>query len=201
MKKLPFDKVYCLHCIEHEERFEHIKAEFEKVGILNEVEFRTTCLHPKLNLISDGNKLRKLNTENEYHCAREHYTMIKIAYLSGCQNVLIFEDDIYFTNPDLFLEYANNLPEDYDILMFGYSLFGKNGLVYLKGDDRWCKTKLATWGTFAYAMSRSGMEKYLKRLEEEYCVADMPLADSRNAIKYLPNVKLIEHVGFKSSIR
>jgi len=127
-----------------------------------------------------------------------------VHYASATGSIRSFMDRLFystFTNPDLFLEYANNLPEDYDILMFGYSLFGKNGLVYLKGDDRWCKTKLATWGTFAYALSRSGMEKYLKRLEEEYCVADMPLADSRNAIKYLPNVKLIEHVGFNSSIR
>lgn len=67
--------------------------------------------------ISDG-----VSLENTTHGVREaHKNAVRIASNSGAKNALIFEDDILFRDGahDYFKTLMQNLPDDYDIILFG----------------------------------------------------------------------------------
>lgn len=60
--------------------------------------------------------------ENTTHAVREaHKNAIRLASNVGSKRALIFEDDILFRDGALeyFNELINNLPEDYDVVLFG----------------------------------------------------------------------------------
>ena len=169
-----FDKIWCLHPVELCDRYLTATHEFTKVNILNLVEFRWTSLQPNLNLIQS---IPRLCREGDYHCTREHYTMIKIAYELKYNYILIFEDDIKLINKSYWDIFMNNIPNDFDILRLGGHVNKQfiDGPMLYQQNIYWTKSNIPLWSTNGYALSRNGMKYYLDYIEKSYCVADEPL--------------------------
>lgn len=76
-----FDSIRCINLVSRDDRYLNAKKEFERLGI--PVTFYRTTRHP---------------TDPVEGCFNSHIACIREAYEQGCDNVLIFEDDIY-SNP------------------------------------------------------------------------------------------------------
>lgn len=56
-------------------------------------------------------------------CSASHLAVIKLAREQGLPYVMVFEDDFTFlVTKDEFTTVLNTLPEDYDVVMFGYNM-------------------------------------------------------------------------------
>lgn len=77
-----FDDIYCINLNERKDRWEKVKLEFDKVGLLNRVK-----RFPAIKM-SDG-RLGVIKSNLE---------IIKIAKKNNLKNVLVFEDDVHFIN-------------------------------------------------------------------------------------------------------
>lgn len=200
-----FDKIWCLHCVEHNNRYIMSQNEFKKVNILDKVEYRWTSLQIPINI---RKCLSQLKTESEYHCTREHYTMINIAYQLGYNHILIFEDDVKFIKKNYFDLFMNDIPDDFDILRLGGAIehVYENGPKLFDNRIYWTKLDFRLWSTIGYALSRKGMKYYLDYIKSNYHVADMPLYDM-NAIRnngincYISTLPICYYHKFDSSIQ
>lgn len=198
-----FDKIWCLHCVDHQDRYKTSLYEFNKVGISDIVEYRWTSLQPKVNI---RRSLPNLRTEGEYHCTREHYTMINIAYQLGYDYIMIFEDDVKLINKEYWDLFMNNIPNNFDILRFGGAAKKPfiNGPALFNNHIYWSVMNFNLWCTTGYALSRKGMEYYLNYINNLYCVADMPLWDickMRNIKCYISTLPICYYYKFDSSIQ
>lgn len=183
---MKFDKIYCLHCVEDTDRYYNIKNQFNKLGL--DVTIHETCRQPHMDIIFNGfllsQNIEAFNKPNEYNCTREHYTIIKSAYINGYENILIFEDDMYLlNNKELFYKFIDNIPEDYDIIRLGGSCdYTHDELIdlYKKENIYWTKLEFGLWGTFGFGLSRKGMKYYIDYIDNVMCSADTPLFVNTN---------------------
>ena len=76
------DRTVCINLLERDDRLEQAKAQFTAVGLGDVVEFHRVNRHPR------GGK---------YGCYDSHRSVIQKAYDDGLERVLIFEDDVKFT--------------------------------------------------------------------------------------------------------
>ena len=76
-----FDKFYCISIEERADRRADAKAQFEKVGLADKVEFVIFKRHPR-------------NCEQGIY--QSHMACIKKGLHAGARNIVIFEDDILF---------------------------------------------------------------------------------------------------------
>jgi len=190
--KSHFGKIYILSLVEREDRRYLIEKQLKALGIdapdstdYIRYFYATTFAHN--NIIANAfneSKKGKFTKANEYDCARNHYAMVKICYVLGCQHCLILEDDLLFrTDPKILQEYIENLPEDYDIAQFGGFTTDKRIKDYCghlndaAGMNKyWCKHHdVGLWTTSMYAMSRRGMEFYILFMDNFFWVADGPM--------------------------
>jgi GR25 family glycosyltransferase involved in LPS biosynthesis len=108
-----FDKIYCINLDRREDRWEESVKEFEKWGLLDQVERYSaidgTTLENSYNI--NNGELGILNT---------HLNIIEESLLKKYGNILIIEDDIEFTdNIKLLDEYMSLIPNDWDMIYFG----------------------------------------------------------------------------------
>lgn len=198
---LPFDKVFCLNLCERSDRRDFMKQQFERLGILDQITWHEAVKHS----FGDGNIISKalgmsgigwLNNDNEYNCAREHYTIIKSSYLNGCDHILILEDDIsLLNNKELFREMINLIPRDYDILRLG-AIWTKEYISGLSGKPGWELCYKDFHGALGYALNREGMRYIITCQDHYFEAADSPLYRSNrikiNGLKmYSPTIPLI----------
>ena len=76
-----FDKYYCISIDERADRRADAEAQFEKVGLVDKVEFVIVQKHPH-------------NCEEGIY--NSHMACIKRGLQAGADNIVIFEDDILF---------------------------------------------------------------------------------------------------------
>jgi chloramphenicol 3-O-phosphotransferase len=76
-----FDKIYCISLQERPDRQNEARIQFEKVGLSHKVEFVAVEKHPH-------------NTEKGIYEA--HMACIRNGVRAGADNIVIFEDDIFF---------------------------------------------------------------------------------------------------------
>jgi GR25 family glycosyltransferase involved in LPS biosynthesis len=76
-----FDKIYCISLDERSDRQKEAKTQFDKVGLSHKVEFLTVKKHPH-------------NSEQGIY--ESHMACIKKGVQAGANNIVIFEDDIFF---------------------------------------------------------------------------------------------------------
>lgn len=198
---LPFDKVFCLNLCERTDRKEFMEDQFRKLGILDQITWHEAVKHP----LGDGNIISRalgmsqigwLNNDDEYNCAREHYTIVKSSYLSGCNHILILEDDIsLLNNKELFQEMIDLIPRDYDILRLG-AVWTKEYTSELSGKPGWNLCYKDFRGAFGYALNREGMRYIINCQDCYFEAADSPLSKSNrikiNGLKmYNPNIPLV----------
>lgn len=196
--KLPFDKCYCLHLVEATDRYDNCVNQFNKLGILNQVDFWWTCKRSISTKV--GNFLTELHTpfyngiykcnENVYsgvfNCSLEHYTIVKQSYLRGYNSILIIEDDIFFNEDINYIEdIFNNLPEDYDVIKF-YSMYVFNNY-YIDQQNKishvnkhFTNNIFGICSTKMYALSRNGMKMLIEKYDEAFNPSDIVL----DRIKY-----------------
>lgn len=181
MLHLPFDEIYCLNLVERTDRYEQQKIQYEYLGISNNIIFYRDVTHPFVNDISSFLRKNKIGClfGAAFNCTRNHYTIIKSAYLRGVTSIMIIEDDNqFYKDPDILQKYFDNLPEDWEILRVNClrgkgedAQFNRSG----NTDKLWGIVETAIWGTGCYALSREGMRKMIEWIDSRYDAIDVPL--------------------------
>lgn len=108
-----FDKIYCINLDRRTDRWEKCKEQFDKLGI--EVE-RFSAI--------DGNTLEYNNKKllpGEIGIIRSNLELVKKAKENKYNNILIFEDDVEFTDEfnEKFEKYFKQVPADWCFLYLG----------------------------------------------------------------------------------
>jgi GR25 family glycosyltransferase involved in LPS biosynthesis len=191
--KLPFDEIWLINLVSRPDRYKKMKMQFKYFGW--DVKEHRTVIHTWCEGITKSFK-NTPDGPNAFSCAREHYTLIKSAYLRGLESICIIEDDVsFYTNKTIWEYYLNNLPNDWDVLRI-CSLRGKTEQSIIESDypdSIWSPVEVGMWGTGCYALSRKGMEYMLKTLDRHPQSIDKPLHDfknDRNIKHYLPKIPL-----------
>jgi GR25 family glycosyltransferase involved in LPS biosynthesis len=136
---------------------------------------------------SFGNKLVRVNgikkEKGFVGCNLSHKEAIWLAKKRGEKNVLIFEDDFEFISEQSYnyiIQAAKNLPDDFDVALFGYYFIGKKHKV----NDNWSKI-----GDFCalhcYLVNEKAYDKIIQ-LPENYHL-DRLIGRDVGIIKYATN--------------
>ncbi len=78
-----FDRIYCISIDQRRDRREQVKKQFTGVGLQNRVEFVIVTRHPE---------------NREKGIFQSHMRCLKKGLAEGADNILIFEDDVFFQN-------------------------------------------------------------------------------------------------------
>jgi len=110
-----FGENVCINLSRRSDRWVRAQEEFRLHG-LNSVRRVDAC---------DGAAMRLPDGwdygAGSYGCLRSHTSVVNSARDRGCRSILILEDDVEF-HPDLnglFEEYSEQIPSDWDALLFG----------------------------------------------------------------------------------
>lgn len=108
-----FDKIYCINLDSSTDRWIETVKEFEKWGITG-VERYSAVNGDTLNIESE------ILIPGEIGITMTHINIINECKKRGYKNVLIMEDDVYFTEDILkFNEYMESLPNDWSLFYLG----------------------------------------------------------------------------------
>ena len=216
-----FDKIYVIHCAENEERYKNILFQKEENNI--DLDIWWTCYHPWSEVMMNGmilsNTCRYILNGNELNLVREFYTIIKTSYLKGYEHILIFEDDFQLMKSEYLSMFLDKIPSDFDIIQFSI-LFNPNfydidnlSKEYENG-NYFIKAPTGFWSNCGLALSRKGMEYFIKSIDKEFQAADIPIFENSNINKsfgkinlqnnlnhYIPTVPLVYLTRNKSSVQ
>lgn len=191
-----FDKIACIHYLPYmEERFGKMKAELDRVGILDCGRFfwELTTPNPIYDYIRipvDKNTHDKGITKATKVYTLHYYSLLKKFQLLGYEHVLILEDDIAFRKDvDELAKIVKSAPEDYDILNLdpfrrnGWLGAGKGnwGHYYdLKGnevkkdwnDGLYMRYDSVVYQADAIALSKRGIDHIIQGLDDKFAPAD-----------------------------
>ena len=115
-----FDKAFCINLDNKPENWTSAQNEFKKINI--DVERFSAIENPTK---TEYNKVYSFKndilTKNNYASFQSHLSIIKLAKQQGLKNVLIFEDDVFFTKnaKQIFNSAINELPNNWDFLSLG----------------------------------------------------------------------------------
>lgn len=195
--KLPFSETWLINLVSRPDRYEKMRKKIEYFGW--DVKDHRTVIHPWCGDIAMSfNISRKgyLNSPNAFSCTREHYTLIKSAFLRGLDSICVMEDDAsFYVHLPVWQDYLNNLPTDWDILRL-CSLRGKKEQEIIEtnySNSLWAPVNTGMWGTGCYALNRRGMEYMINSIDSFMQPIDLPLFryNSNQDIKhYLPKIPL-----------
>jgi GR25 family glycosyltransferase involved in LPS biosynthesis len=112
-----FEKIYCINLPESKDRKNKVSAEFNKVGILDRVQW--VYAEKPVSSIKCINELKY--PQGEIGTSLSHGKAISKAMYEGSENVLIFEDDVFFKKDliEIFRNSIDQLPNDWDIFFLG----------------------------------------------------------------------------------
>lgn len=197
--KLPFDECWLINLVERPDRKEYMFNQFRTLNM--DVKYHQAVMGPdwiykifcdSINKITNvpGDGFRgEMDVPHAIGCWREHYTLIKSAYLRGLNSIMIIEDDCGFLkNEKLFQKYLDNIPAGWDILRMNY-LYGPNHEYLINaykernGDALWLPQPATCWGTGCYALSRKAMKYVLDWYDKYFASIDTAIANP-----YVPNV-------------
>lgn len=192
MLNFPCSEIYLLNLYEREDKFQKMKERLEKIGI-NVIPFRTVK-HSFQDKMVKFIKPISIGMENGcvFSCTREHYTIIKSAYLRGLDSVGIMEDDCWFLkDKNIWKKHLSNLPSDWDILRINCL---RGDVEEFTGDESyWYKTNRNISGTGFYILNKKAMEYIINYLDKKYAPIDYPI-EMANKLKklnvYLPKIEL-----------
>lgn len=199
-----FDKVYILSLVNRKDRRKRLNEQLTHFGISPDdgslVDWFYGTIFPYNGLIASAFNIQKagrFTKANEYDCARNHYSIVKICHELGYEHCLIMEDDILFLKDEnKIAEYIESLPVDYDVAQFGGFTVDPKIDKYLTGNDKWFKHKdVGVWNADMYALSRRGMEFYIAFMDTLFWVADGPLykapINEKLVNAYLSNIPIV----------
>ena len=148
-----FDRIVCLNVLERPERLAHAKQEFEKVGILDSVDFR-------------------IAPRRKNGCFEAHWNAIHEGFQDGLDNILIFEDDVVFNEGwQQVIKDTNGFVKeepDWEYLNIGYDV---HYVEESRTNPNIVNGKSAS--AHAFSMSRRGMQLFLERFPSSTSNAGM----------------------------
>jgi GR25 family glycosyltransferase involved in LPS biosynthesis len=201
----PCDEIYLLNLYERQDKFDKMQERFKFMN-MDVIPFRTVK-HPFQDKMSGFIRTISLGIDNGavFSCTREHYTIIKQAYLRGLNSIGIIEDDCsFYKDVNVWNEYFNNLPKDWDVLRVNClrGVWEEN----VDDDVYWFKVGRMIPGTGFYILNRKAMAWIINYLDNRYVPIDhtLELANDWNSLNvYLPKIELglcLED-SFESDIR
>lgn len=187
-----FDKIFILNMCTCPERKNGMINMLKNIGYnpMNEkhkdfVQFVYASPWPYNDIIARGfNMVYRKNVFNkvaEYDCLRNHCHIMQIALANNFNNILVLEDDICFIKEPMFIKCLQQLPQTYSMVqMDGFTAlhsimskineYREKNILYIKDDS-----DIHLWNMGMYAISKSGMETFLKHIfEKEPVIADVP---------------------------
>ena len=192
MINLPCQEIYLLNLYEREDKFNKMKERLGYMGI-DVIPFRVVK-HPfqdKMVKYIRGVSMSIVNGA-VFSCTREHYTIIKSAYLRGLECIGIMEDDIsFYKDIEEWNEHFENLPTNWDILRI--NCLRSKDEECAEEDVVWIQTKRNISGTGFYILNRKAMEWIINYLDNRYVPIDYTLeeANRSDALNvYLPKMEL-----------
>jgi len=192
-----FDRIFCINFSAYSERRRGMEAELRRIGILGLPNFswKYTVACPMYQILFDTMKKRgytECRTQTEFNIAMANFECIKSAYMAGCRNVLIIEDDIRFLRDIGKIEQIfDATPSDYDAVNYNPNIIDGKTL------DECCKPKVNEFfsrydmlhSTGCYALSRRAMKEILYSCEIKLKIADL------NHSKYLDSKKFNKYAS------
>ena len=149
-----FDKIYCINLKHRPDRYISANKIFKDLNIPN-VEFYFA---------------EKSAKGGRYGCFESHINVIKKAYNSGCNNILIFEDDLrpsIFYNLNLLeesIEFMKN--NDWDVFYLGYFIIDDNLKIFESLNKKGNILKFNACATHALCLNKKSMKKILNIYED-----------------------------------
>jgi glycerol-3-phosphate cytidylyltransferase len=157
-----FDKVYCINLAKREKKWESVKKRFDERDIIVD---RFDAIDGKILLDQNG------LTKNELGCISSHLTVIQDANNKGYNKILIFEDDVHFSNDfKTRIQLIKNL--DWKLLYLGGSQYKWDGIDISEN----FYPSNNTLGTFAYAVDSEIYEDLISAFSKKTAPADALLA-------------------------
>jgi GR25 family glycosyltransferase involved in LPS biosynthesis len=195
---LPFEEIYCINLVEREDKYNYQVKQFSQLGILDDVIFQRDVKYPFVKEISLFLRSNKLGycVNNAFNCTRNHYRIIKSAYLRNVQTIMIIEDDNNFYNDIETLQcYFDNLPNDWDVLRINCLRGSHEQSHFLHPDNInkfWDKQMIGIYGTGCYALNRKAMKTIIDWIDTKFDAIDEPLFyyTKVNLNIYIPNLPL-----------
>lgn len=210
---IPFDECWLINLVERPDRKEYMLNQFRELNM--DVKYHQAVKGPdwiynifcnsiNKQIYVSGEEFRGwMDVPHAIGCWREHYTLIKSAYLRGLNSIMVIEDDCGFIKDEKLLqEYLDNLPDDWDILKLN-CLRGDKTEQYVEDfSDKygyWFPQINTLWGTGCYAMNRRAMKYILDWYEIYFASIDTPMAHPYNTKLYGENDKLYNKISILSS--
>ena len=168
-----FDKIIVITASEHQNRIEYIKKYFTKENIIFDflhavnVKFlHTSLLNYYYNYINAHNIIDPMNTSlYRISATISHLQALRQFEYSDYNNILIFEDDVFFEEnyQNNLEEFINSVPNDWDVLNLGrnYTFNEKQIEPYNQHSS---KIK-DLYGAHAYAVSKSNIKNFCDFME------------------------------------
>ena len=217
-----FDKIFVIHCVENEERYNNILFQKEQNNL--DLDIWWTCYHPWSNQIINGlilsNRCRYIINGSEFNLTREFYTIIKTSYYKGYDRILIFEDDFCLMKQEYIDDFLDNIPNDFDIIQF--SILANEDILpdgriissEYKAGKYFIKCDRGYWSNCGLALSRKGMKYFIDYIDNEFVAADIPTFEDTNKLKwygktnvnsglnhYIPTVPLVYLTNDNSQVQ
>lgn len=207
-QKFPFQKMIALTMLDRQDRRNKTIEELKKIGLFENTELNDDVLfHYNGKLKAFLNEIYD-RSENVLSCMMAHYKTVKKAYLMGYESLLLFEDDIEIEDAEEFKKAMENIPEDWDILRFGYLTYDDMFNVdynykIAKVNDYWGVCNELIFGSQCVAYNRRAMKCFTDFMEndEEMKPNDhFLILNSDNLRIYYPLRKnIVRHIGKENS--
>lgn len=185
-----FENIYCVNLKTRKDRWWQTTEEFKKFNISNVKRYNAT----------DGSKVANPNPrllKGELGILLTHINLIEMAKKRNYSNIMIMEDDVYFTDELLKLEeYMNLVPENWDLLYFGANhVYGKLPLEMV--NEKIAKLNFSV-GLQCVVVKNTMFDKILDlipNLEKQVDAYYADLHKDNNCFGFQPNIAL-QREGF-----
>lgn len=228
MDKKYFDRIYCLSLSDVQERQSMMKKSLSEYFPQDDVKFWETVHKPLINNriaqaiidseLAGQNNYKTPYIETEYYkrqkefpdqqknimgtifdCAFNVYSILKVSEALGHDHICIFEDDFRFIREkDVFYNYLDKMPEDYDLIRFysaGFTEEWQKTIDENFKDSMYIPYKhsmlgLNYGGIGMLALSKNGIKVYIDFLETQCFVSDLFLMHPSYALVNNLNIEL-----------
>lgn len=182
-----FDRIFIILHISKNDRRENVKRQMDYLGLTEPFThiFYTADHFAKNISLSLWNKhivTKPFESNGVFDLYLNHLSIMSLSLSLGYDRVLVLEDDFHsLKDLNKINDYLDNMPDEYDLIQYDYTLAETNKSIMDNADEYYIKRKNGQrlWATSAYAVSRRGMDMYLKIQETNYkliCpVSDLPV--------------------------
>jgi len=177
-----FDKVYVITAEQHSLRIDYIKELFKKENIIFDFHYAVDANYLNKQILQDYvDYMKSINTipvvPPSMYCISatiSHLQVLNSFKYSDYSNVLIFEDDVYFTEnyQEKLKLFMNNVPADWDILNLGKNYTFKPEQVNCLSEH--ISVLKSVYGAHSYAFSKNKIQQFCNKFNDVRCLPYAP---------------------------